>query len=99
MLPGLPEKVYLKHLLELKHLHERCIKSYLVSKGIKYSTRIKFFKLYSLSISEKNILHYWNIPIWLFVQKLVKNDLEALFYNQTLPNVRTHRKKSVHRKK
>ena len=99
MLSGLPEKVYLKNLLELKHLHERCIKSYLVCYGVKYRTRIKFFKLYSLSVSEKNILHYWNIPIWLFVQKLVKDDLESLFYNKVTPNVRTHSKKSVRRKK
>jgi hypothetical protein len=99
MLPGLPEKVYLKHLLELKQLHERCIKSYLVSRGVKYSTRIKFFKLYSLSVSEKNINHYWNIPIWLFVQKLVTDDLKSLFYKGAIPNVRTYRKKSIHRKK
>lgn len=99
MLLGLSEKVYLKHLLELKHLHERCIKSYLVSRGVKYRTRIKFFKLYSLVVSEWDILEYWNIPIWLFVQKLVENDLESLFYNKTLPNVHKHRKKPVHRKK
>ena len=99
MLPGLPEKAYLKHLLELKQLHERCIKSYLVSRGVKYNTRIKFFKLYSLAVSEKNIVHYWNIPIWLFVQKLVKDDLKSLFYKRVIPNVRTYRKKSVHRKK
>lgn len=99
MLQELPEKVYLKYLLELKHLHERCIKTYLISRGAKYSTRIKFFKLYSTVVTEKNILHYWNIPIWLLVQKLVSNDLESLFYNNQLPNVRTHSKKSVHRKK
>lgn len=95
----LPKRALQKHREELLELHKRCIKTYLVQKDLKYKYRLKFFKLYDYYVSEKNILMYWNIPINLFVQAMVKNTLHTFFrYTNPQEYVRKNRKKSVHRK-
>ena len=95
----LPERVLHKHREEILDLHKRCIKNYLIQRDLKYIYRKKFFRLYDYYISEKNILEYFNIPINLFVQALIKDTLD-IFFRYTNPNlyVRKNRKKSVHRK-
>lgn len=95
---GLPKRVLEKHRIELVELHKRCIKSYLVQKDLSYKNRVKFFRLYDLYIDEKNIEEFFNIPVNLFVQALVKDTLHTFFRNTTPPDVRKDRKKSVHRK-
>lgn len=94
---GLPKRVLEKHRIELVELHKRCIKSYLVQKDLSYKNRLKFFKLYEMYIDEKNIEQYFNIPINLFVQALVKDTLHT-FFRYIKPDVRKDRKKSIRRK-
>lgn len=95
---GLPKKVLEKHRTELLELHKRCCKTYLVQRDISYRTRVKFFKLYDMKISYRNIEMYFNIPINLFVQALVKDTLH-LFFRYTNPDAYVHknRRKSVRR--
>lgn len=66
-----PEKVFIKWNKELVELHKRVITTYLASKGVKYSTRVKFFKLYDMEIKEDNIKCYFYTPTPLLVQYLV----------------------------
>lgn len=93
----LPKRVLEKHKLELVELHKRCIKSYLVQRDVNYKIRRKFEQLYDLYIDEKNIYQYWNIPVNLFVQAIVKNTI-GNYFKYTTPDVRKYRKKSVRRK-
>lgn len=96
----LPEKAIKKHREELLELHKRCIKTYLIQRGLKLRHREKFFRLYDIYVSERNILNYWNIPINLFVQALVKNTIDTFFkYTNPQVHVRKNRKKSIHREK
>lgn len=66
-----PEKVFIKWNKELVELHKRVITTYLASKGVKYGTRVKFFKLYDMEINEDNIKCYFYTPTPLLVQYLV----------------------------
>ena len=70
------EKELKKDLKELIELHKRCIKSYLVSKDIRYKTRKKFEKLYDYYIDNSNVRDFFFLPISIFVQAAVKNQLE-----------------------
>ena len=63
---------------ELIDLHKRCIKSYLVSKSLKYSTRQKFFCLYDHFIDEDNIKKYFHLPVKYFVYSIVVHNLKNL---------------------
>lgn len=72
------EKELKKELQELIELHKRCIKSYLVSKDIKFKTRKKFDKLYDYYINRTNILDFFFLPVAIFVQAAVKNQLEQV---------------------
>ena len=72
------EKELKKELQELIELHKRCIKSYLVSKDIKFKTRKKFDKLYDYYIDRTNILDFFFLPVAIFVQAAVKNQLEQI---------------------
>lgn len=72
------EKELKKELQELIELHKRCIKSYLVSKDIKFKTRKKFDKLYDYYIDRTNILDFFFLPVAIFVQAAVKNQLEDI---------------------
>lgn len=65
------EKVFIKWNKELVELHKRVITTYLASRGIKYGTRVKFFKLYDNEINEDNIKCYFFTPTPLLVQYLV----------------------------
>lgn len=99
MIIGLSKKVLGKNRLELLELHQRVCKAYLVQKGLTYKTRNQFFKLYGLYISDKNIEAYFFIPINLFAQALVKNELTNFFkYIKTTQHVHGNSKKSIHRK-
>lgn len=93
---GIPEKAIKKYHNELLDLNKRCCKTYLVQQGVKVGVRKKFFKLYDLYITEKNIIHYWPLPINLLVQSIVKDDLH-IYFKYTDPNVSRHSKKSIHR--
>lgn len=86
------EKELKKDLQELIELHKRCIKSYLVSKDIKFKTRKKFDKLYDYYINHSNIRDFFFLPIALFVQAAVKDKLE-----QVRPYV--HRKQTEPKKR
>lgn len=70
------EKELKKDLKELIELHKRCIKSYLVAKDIRYKTRKKFDRLYDFYINNSNILDFYFLPISIFIQALVKDQLE-----------------------
>jgi hypothetical protein len=70
------EKELKKDLQELIELHKRCIKSYLVSKSIKFKTRKKFDRLYDFYINRSNIRDFFFLPIAIFVQAAVKDQLE-----------------------
>ena len=72
------EKELKKDLQELIELHKRCIKSYLVSKDIKFRTRKKFDKLYDYYIDRTNILDFFFLPVAIFVQAAVKNQLDQV---------------------
>lgn len=53
-------------------------------------------------IRPSNIIHWFNIPVWLTVQSIVKGDeaIAKLFrYKMSETYVHKHRKKSVRRKK
>lgn len=76
----LDPKEILKYNKELIVLHKKCITTYLSLKGIKWSTRCKFFKLYDMKISEKTIRRYYNLHIPIFVKALVRNDLDNVSY-------------------
>lgn len=65
------EKVFIKWNKELVELHKRVITTYLASRGVKYGTRVKFFKLYDNEINEDNIKCYFFTPTPLLVQYLV----------------------------
>lgn len=93
----LSKRVLEKHKIELVELHKRCIKSYLVQRDVNLRMRRKFERLYCMYIDEKNIYEYWNIPVNLFVQALVKDTLSN-YFKYTVPDVRKDRKKSVRRK-
>ena len=70
------EKELKKDLKELIELHKRCIKSYLVSKDVRYKTRKKFERLYDYYINNSNIRDFFFLPIAIFVQAAVKDQLE-----------------------
>lgn len=65
------EKVFLKWNKELVELHKKVITTYLASKGVRYGTRVKFFKLYDREINENNIKCYFYTPTSILVQYLV----------------------------
>lgn len=72
------EKELKRDLQELIELHKRCIKSYLVSKDIKFKTRKKFDKLYDFYINMSNIRDFFFLPIAIFVQATVKDQLNKV---------------------
>lgn len=99
---GLPPKVLEKHRIELLELYKRCIKTYLTQRGMKSSGINKFFQLMDLYIRQQNIEDWFNIPVWLTVQSIVKGDeaIAKLFRYKIPENyVHKHRKKPVRRKK
>lgn len=71
-------KEMLKMYKELVDLHKRCIKSYLVSKSLKYSARQKFFHIYDHFIDENNIIRYFHLPVKYFVYSIIKYELKNL---------------------
>ena len=72
------EKELKKDLKELIELHKRCIKSYLVAKDVKFRTRKKFEKLYDYYIDNSNVRDFFFLPIAIFVQAAVKDQLEKV---------------------
>lgn len=73
-----PEKLILKWNKELVELHKRVIKTYLSSKGVKYTVQVKFFKLYDYYIDERNIKSYFFTPTSILVQSLVLNRVDQV---------------------
>lgn len=87
------EKELKKDLRELIELHKRCIKSYLVSRDIRYKTRKKFDILYDLNINIHNIRDFFFLPISIFVQATVKNQLDnvRIYVHKDKPKKRKSR--------
>ena len=75
---ALTRKEILKMHKELIDLHKRCIKSYLVSISLKYSSRQKFFHLYDHFIDENNIIRYFHLPVKYLVYSIIKYELKNL---------------------
>ena len=99
---GLPPKVMEKHHVEIFELYQRCIRTYLTQRGMKSSGINKFFRLMGFYIRPQNIENWFNTPVWLTVQSIVKGDeaIAKLFRYKIQGNyVHKHRKKSVRRKK
>ena len=101
---GLPPKVLEKHRIELLELYKRCIKTYLTQRGMKSSGINKFFRLMDLYIRQQNIDDWFNIPVGLTVQSIVKGDkaiakLFLFIYKIPENYVHKHSKKPVRRKK
>ena len=98
----LPDRVIEKRHEELLELYQRCIRTYLTQKGMKSSGINKFFRLMDFYIRPKNIKDWFNIPVWLTVQSIVKGDKAiAKLFRYKIPEnyVHKHCKKSVRRKK
>lgn len=87
-----PEKVLIKWNKELVELHKRVITTYLASKGVRYGTRVKFFKLYDLEINEHNIKCYFYTPTPLLVQHLVLGTVNEISTYIIHPHGRKKRK-------
>ena len=88
-----------KDLQELIELHKRCIKSYLVSKSIKFKTRKKFEKLYDYYINRSNIRDFFFLPIAIFVQATFKDQLEDVRPYVHKPESKSKKRKSRVRKR
>ena len=98
----LPDKVIEKWNEELFELYQRCIRTYLTQKGMKSSGINKFFRLMDFYIRPQNIEDWFNIPVELTVQSIVKGGkaIAKLFRYKIQENyVHKHCKKSVRRKK
>ena len=59
-------------------LHKRCIKTYLIGKGLKFRSRHSFFIIYDYYIDTDNISRYFNLPVKYFVYSLIKYKLKNL---------------------
>ena len=73
-----PDKVKQKWNKETLELHKKVIVTYLASKGIKYPTRKKLFRLYDMYIDESNILQYFFTPTKIFITGLVRDELDKV---------------------
>lgn len=99
---GLPLKVIENYHIELFELYQRSLRTYLTQKGMKSSVINTFFRLMDFYIKPQNIEDWFNIPVWLTVQLIVKGDeaIAKLFRYKIQENyVHKHSKKSVRRKK
>lgn len=70
---------------ELVDLHKRCITTSFAQRSVKFKTRKKFFKLYDMFISHKNIRLYFFRDLDLFILALVKDrlsDITDYFYGE-----------------
>lgn len=75
----LPEKVILRTNKELLELHKRVVLNYLIQEhNMKLRARNKFFTLYDMYISEKNIRLYFFRPVKVFVHALVTDNLDKI---------------------
>ena len=91
------KKERLKLYGEYIELHKRCIKSYLISKNLKYSSRQKFFYIYDHFINEENIMKYFYLPVKYFVYSLIKFQLSNIkFFSD---EIKQHRKERELRRK
>lgn len=90
---GISKKILLKWDHELVELHKKVITTYLASIGIKYSVRVKFFKLYDMAINEGNIRSYFYTPTNLLVKYLVLGKLDLVATYIITPKKKIHGKK------
>jgi hypothetical protein len=72
------DKVLLKWNRDLLELHKRVLTTYLVSKGIKASTRKKFFIIYDMDVTEDNIKAIFYKPTDLVVKALVMDRIKDI---------------------
>ena len=74
----LEEKELKKDNQELLELHKRCLINHFVQIEVKHGTRKKFFRLYDMYISHKNIREYFFRDLNVFINALVTNRLEVI---------------------
>lgn len=74
----LPAKHIERTLKELVDLHKRVLTQYLISLGIEYPTRRKFFKIYDHYIDYKNIRLYFYTPLRILVRALILDKLDLV---------------------
>jgi len=74
----LDEKEIKKANQELLELHKRCITTHFAQRSVKFKTKRKFFKLYDIYISYKNIRFYFFRDIELFIKALVQDRLSEI---------------------
>ena len=63
---------------ELLEIHKRVITNHLHLLGIKLRNRRKFFELYDMYITYKNIREYYNYDIEFFIKRLVRDELDKI---------------------
>ena len=63
---------------ELLEIHKRVITNHLHLLGIKLRHRRKFFELYDMYITYKNIREYYNYDIEFFIKRLVRDELDKI---------------------
>lgn len=91
-------KQWLKDQKELLELHKRCLKSELFYMGVEPSTRRKFFKLYDMVIRPETIREYFHRPLKIFIEALVRDELDQIRDVYPSPKVRIRRIKHSKRK-
>lgn len=74
----LDEKELKKANQDLLELHKRCLTHHFIQEEVKHKTRKKFFRLYDIYISHKNIRHFFFRDLDLFINALVTNRLDYI---------------------
>lgn len=74
------KKVWEKWNRELIEIHKRCLVTHLTERGMRKRTQKKFFKLYDVYVTTKNIRQFFNRPLKIFIIALVKNCLDDISY-------------------
>lgn len=72
------EKEMLKQDKELVELHKKVIKTYLVQHSLKHSKIKKFFFLYDIYVTHRNIRNFFFRPANIFVQALLFKQLDLI---------------------
>ncbi len=74
----LDEKELKKANQDLLELHKRCLVNHFIQKEVKHKTRKKFFRLYDIYITHKNIRHFFFRDLDLFINALVTGRLDNI---------------------
>ena len=71
-------KEWLRDQKDLLKLHRNCVKTELFYIGVSASTKLKFLKLYDLTMRPETIREYFFIKIRVFIIALVQNRLDEV---------------------